>query len=156
MKHFLLFLAVAIFSIFIGSQITEGVLLVPFWQSLSPDEFYAYYAEFGPTIGTFYTILTVIAAIIPMIVALYCKSIRSNGLPFALISSFLAILFVSSFYVYFKETNELFYQGAFDDLGLTHELIVWNYWHWGRIVIELLSGGFLIAALVRIKIGRDS
>lgn len=155
MKHYLLFLAVAIFSIFIGSQITEGVLLVPYWQSLSAEEFYAYYAEFGPAIGTFYTILTVLAAIIPMIVALYCKTIHSNGFQFALLSSFLAILFVSAFYVYFKGTNELFYQGLLDEMSLEKELITWNYWHWGRIVIEFLSAVFLIAALTRIKLDRS-
>lgn len=150
MKHLLLFLSVAVFSIFVGSQITEGVLLVPYWQSLSANEFYDYYAAFGPSIGRFYTILTVIAAIIPLIVSVYCRSIHSKALVFAFISSFLAILFVSSFYVYFKGTNELFYQEFFDDMALKNELIVWNYWHWGRVFLELLSLGFLMTALIKI------
>jgi len=64
MKPYFLYFSVTVFSIFIGSQITEGVLLVPYWQSLTPDNFYAYYQEFGPSIGRFYTVLTIMAALI--------------------------------------------------------------------------------------------
>ena len=151
MKQFLLFFSVAIFSIFIGSQITEGVLLLPYWQSLSSIKFYSYYNEFGPVIGQFYTVLTIVAALIPIAISIYCKSINSNALKFALISSFFAILFVSSFYIYFKGANELFYQAALNDIELKNELLVWSYWHWGRIFIEFLSLVFLILALIKIK-----
>jgi len=151
MKQFLLFFLVTIFSIFIGSQITEGALLVPYWQSLSSIDFYSYYNEFGPFIGQFYTVLTIIAALIPIVISIYCKSINSNGLKFALISSFFAILFVSSFYIYFKGTNELFYQAAFNDVELKNELVIWSYWHWGRIFIECLSLVFLILSLIKIQ-----
>lgn len=148
MKQFLLFFSVAIFSIFIGSQITEGVLLVPYWQSLSSTNFYSYYNEFGPLIGQFYTILTIVAVLIPIVLSIYCKAINSDALKFALISSFFAILFVSSFYIYFKDANELFYQSALNDVELKNELITWSYWHWGRIVMECLALVFLIFALI--------
>jgi len=151
MKQFLLFFSVTIFSVFIGSQITEGALLVPYWQSLSSNNFYFYYNEFGPFIAKFYTVLTIVAALIPIVIAIYCKSINSNALKFALISSFFAILFVSSFYIYFKGTNELFYQAAFNDVELKNELVIWSYWHWGRIFIECLSLVFLILSLIKIQ-----
>lgn len=57
---------IAIFSIFVGSQITEGALFVPYWKSLSTEAFYSYYNEFGPGIGQFYTVLTIVAAAIPI------------------------------------------------------------------------------------------
>lgn len=151
LKDYLLFFSVAIFAIFIGSQITEGVLLLPYWQSLSSSDFYSYYNEFGPSIGRFYTILTIVAALIPIFISIYCKMTNSSGLKFSLISSFFAILFVSSFYVYFKGTNELFYQAAFNDDELKNQLVVWGYWHWGRIVIECLSLGFLILSTTKIQ-----
>ena len=151
MKKFMLFFSVSIFSIFIGSQITEGALLVPYWQSLSSIEFYSYYNEFGPFIGQFYTVLTIIAALIPIVISVYCKSINSNALKFALVSSFFAILFVSSFYIYFKGTNELFYQAALNDIELKKELIIWSYWHWGRVVIECLSLLFLMLTSIKIQ-----
>ncbi len=156
MKQFLLYLSVSIFSIFVGSQITEGVLLVPYWQSLSSAEFYAYYNEFGPSIGRFYTILTIVAAIIPIVISIYCKSINSNGFKFALVSAFFAMLFVSSFYIYFKDANELFYQLALNEVDLKNELVLWSNWHWGRVFIECLSLIFLILALVKIQTGGKS
>ena len=151
MKQFLLYSSIVIFSIFIGSQITEGVLLVPYWQSLSSTDFYAYYNKFGPSIGKFYTVLTILAALMPIFLSIYCKLINSNALKFALISSFFAILFVSSFYLYFKGTNELFYQAAFNDRELKNELVTWSYWHWGRIIIEFVSLVFLILSLIKIQ-----
>lgn len=151
MKQFLLYFLVAIFAVFIGSQITEGVLLVPYWQSLSSTNFYAYYKEYGPYIGQFYTVLTIIAALIPIAISIYCKSINSNALKFALIASFFALLFVSSFYIYFKNTNELFYKAVLNDVGLKRELIIWSYWHWGRVLIECLSLVFLIRSLIKLQ-----
>jgi len=155
MKLYLSFFSVVIFSIFIGSQITEGALLVPYWQSLSSADFYSYYNEFGPSIGKFYTVLTIIAALIPIALSVYCKAINSTALKFALISSFFAILFVSSFYLYFKDANELFYQAALSDNDLKNELLTWSYWHWGRICVECLSLVFLILALVSMNKSDD-
>ena len=154
MKPFLLYFSLSLFSIFVGSQITEGMLLVPYWQSLPAADFYVYYNDFGPLIGRFYTVLTVIAALIPISIAIYCKLRNSAGLKYALISSFFAILFVSSFYIYFKDTNALFYQAALSDTDLKSELITWSYWHWSRIVIEFVALVFLILSLIKIQNGR--
>jgi len=151
MKQFLLYSSVAIFSIFIGSQVTEGVLLIPYWQTLSSTDFYSYYNEFGPSIGRFYTVLTIMAALIPIALSFYCKKINSDAFKLALSSSFFAILFVSFFYIYFKETNDLFYQAALSDAALKNELVTYSYWHWGRILIEFISLIFLILSLTKIQ-----
>ena len=147
LKHYL----VAVFSIFLGSQITEGFILVPYWQSLSASDFYSYYQSFGLSIGRFYTILTIIAALIPIVLSIYYFKVKSSGLTFSLISSLFAILFIACFYIYFKDTNELFYQSTLDEIDLKNELIIWKKWHWGRIVLELISLLFLIFAIERKK-----
>ncbi len=154
MKQFLFFLSTAIFAIFIGSQITEGILLVPYWQSMSSTEFYGYYNEFGPSIGRFYTILTVVAALIPLFLSVYAKAIDKKAFQLALVSALFAILFISAFYIYFKGTNELFYQAAFSEAELQNELVTWSKWHWGRIVLEFVSLAFLILSLVRIQMSK--
>lgn len=151
MKQFLLYFSITVFSIFIGSQITEGVLLVPYWKSLSTNDFYSYYKQFGPSIGQFYTVLTIVAVLIPISISIYCKLIQSNALKLALISFFFAILFITCFYIYFKGANELFYQSALSDEALKKELITWTYWHWGRIVLEFISLIFLILSLNKIQ-----
>ncbi len=137
---------VAIFAIFLGSQITEGVLLVPYWQSLSAVDFYAYYGEFGHGIGRFYTILTIIAALISVSLVITNFVKKSPALWLSLISSLFAVLFVACFYMYFKGTNELFFEAALNEESLRQELITWSKWHWSRIGLEFLSLVFLIAA----------
>jgi len=140
---------VAIFAIFLGSQITEGVILVPFWQSLSPEAFHAFHQQFGASIGRFYTILTVIAALTPISIAIIYYSKKSSGFKYALVSAILALLFVASFYVYFKDANALFNQTILSEERLKSALITWNKWHWARIGIEFLSLVFLILAFSR-------
>ncbi len=142
-------LCIAVFAIFIGSQITEGALLVPYWQSLSASEFYAYYADFGPMIGRFYTILTIIAALISIAVAVLFATKKYEGSRYAILSAVCAILFVLSFYVYFKGTNARFYEMDFSDADLSKELITWSTWHWGRIVVEIMSLIFLMMAFAK-------
>ncbi|WP_421765469.1 hypothetical protein [Ekhidna sp.] len=149
MKKQFMFFLVAVFAIFLGSQLTEAVLLVPYWQSLSAADFYSYYQAFGPTIGQFYTILTIIAAVIPIGVSVYLGRIKAPGFRLALTSAVLAVLFVACFYVYFKGTNALFYQSAFSTAELKSELIVWSQWHWGRVGLECFSLLFLILALTK-------
>ncbi len=151
MKSVFKYLLVATFSIFVGSQITEGVILVPYWQSLAANEFYAFYQTFGPAIGRFYTILTIIAAIIPLALAIYFRKTKSKSFTFALISGMLALLFVASFYIYFKGANESFFLASLSEMDLKNELIKWSYWHWGRIVIECGSLVFLMLSLTESK-----
>ena len=151
MKQSLSYLLVAIIAIFVGSQITEGVIMVPYWRSLSASEFYAFYGSFGGMIGRFYTILTIIAASIPLGLAVYFRMTQSKGFNEALISTLLAVLFIAAFYVYFKGTNEAFFQSTYSEADLKKELVTWSNWHWGRIVMEIGSLFFLIKSLVKAK-----
>lgn len=155
-KQFLAYTSIAIFSIFIGSQITEGALLVPYWKSLSSNAFYSYFQQFGPSIAQFYTILTIIAALIPLIVSIYAYWTKSKGFYYAVGSSVFAVLFIACFYVYFKGANEQFLQAAFTDTALKNELVTWNNWHWGRIGLEFISLILLILSLVKIPTKKTS
>jgi hypothetical protein len=149
MKNQLNYFLIAVFSLFLGSQITEAIILVPYWQSLTAVEFYSYYQEFGPSIGRFYTVLTIIAALIPIALSMYYFRMKASSLPFSLVSAVLAILVVACFYLYFKGTNELFYQSAFNEDDLKNELLTWGQWHWARVVLEIFSLLFLILAVAK-------
>ena len=95
--------------------------------------------------------LEAILALIPVAISIYAKRIGSGGFKLALCSSLFAILFIGCFYVYFKGANELFFNASLSELELSDELIVWNYWHWARIGLELISLFFLIASLIKIQ-----
>ncbi len=140
---------VAIFSIFVGSQITEGALFVPYWKSLSPEAFYQYYKEFGPGIGQFYTVLTIVAAAIPIVLSIYHFRTHSSGKWYAVISAVLSIVFILFFYIYFKGTNELFYQSALGEQELNEVLSTWSRVHWSRVVVEVLAMIFLVLSLTQ-------
>ena len=151
MKNQFNYFLIAIFSLFLGSQITEAIILVPYWQSLSASDFYLYYLNFGPSIGRFYTILTIIALIIPIGLSVYHIRTKSASLRYSIISAIFSTSFVACFYIYFKGTNELFYQSAFSENDLKVELVTWSQWHWCRIVLESLSLFFLILAVAKRK-----
>lgn len=138
------FIAVSVFSIFLGSQITEGCLLVPFWKSLSKTDFYEYYARFGPIIGRFYTVLTIIAVCIPITLSMYCFRKKTSALKTALTSTFFSLLVIVVFYVYFKPTNTQFYEAVFNSDQLKIVLQDWENWHWLRVFFECMSLLFLI------------
>jgi len=154
MKQYLLYTAVTIFAIFVGSQITEGMLLVPYWKSMSSADFYSYYQQHGPAISSYYTGLTIISLIIPIVVAVYSKSISVPAFRYALYSSLFAVLYTTSFYIYFKGANNLFYQAAFADTELIKELTTWTYWHCGRALVECLFLVFLILSAIKLQISQ--
>lgn len=147
MDRLLLFFLSSVFAIFLGSQITEGCLLLPYWKSLSTAEFYTYYADFGPLIGSFYTILTIIAALIPASLSVYAYFNKKQGLWFSLISTFFALLVIVLFYFYFKGANEEFYGAKLSAKQLESALETWGVWHGVRVFIEVLSLVFLCLGL---------
>ncbi len=147
MNRILFFLSIIIFSIFLGSQITEGLLLVPYWKSLSKTEFYEYYSKFGPLIGRFYTILTIIATLIPISISVYCFFNKLRALKYSAVSSFFAFLIITIFYIYFKGTNQQFYGASFDVNQLKSVLKGWEFMHWLRVLFEIISLVFLIITL---------
>lgn len=147
MNRLLSFGLIAIFAAFVGSQITEGCLLLPYWKTLPAADFYGYYAVFGPGIGKFYTILTILAALIPLFIGTYCFIKKSPAFKYALLSVVFTIAFVAFFYIYFKGANEQFLQGTLAGPELKSELKVWGNWHWVRVGIEVLATIFLALSL---------
>ncbi|NKI31823.1 hypothetical protein [Croceivirga thetidis] len=143
MRYAIYFASIIIFSIFIGSQLAEALLLVPYWKSLESTAFYEYYANFGPSIGRFYTVLTILAILTPFSVSIYCFVRKEKALLPALLSSVFAVGFLLLFFFYFKNTNNQFYKAVYSNTHLLEVLTIWEFWHWLRILFEFLSLTFL-------------
>ncbi len=148
MSRALAFVLVAFFSLFLGTQITEGCLLLPYWKSLAATDFFEYYGLFGARIGKFYTILTIIAALIPLGVTIYSLTRKQAALASSLCSLLFTFLFVGTFYFYFKEANQHFFEAGLSPAQLATELTVWGYWHWFRVTLEMLALISLIMSLL--------
>lgn len=153
MKRILPFLVISLFAIFVGSQITEGFLLVPYWKTLSSSAFYEHYASFGPTIGRFYTVLTLMALLITILVSIYAVFKDSLALKYALLSTVFLLLCIALFFFYFKETNQGFYEAAFSANALQEVLRTWEFWHWLRVFFECTALIFLSLGLARLNQG---
>ncbi|MFN0729332.1 hypothetical protein [Polaribacter gochangensis] len=147
MNRALGYFLIAVFSIFFGSQVSEGFLLVPYWKSLSAPAFYKYYSQFGLTIGRFYTILTIIAALIPVSISIYGFYKKSNALTYSLISTVFTFSCIALFYIYFKGINQQFFNASFNPTQLKSELETWEYVHWFRVFLELIALIFLMLSL---------
>ncbi len=147
MNPILAFLLVAIFSIFVGAQITEAALMLPHWKVLPATEFYEYYNQFGAGIGRFYSILTLMASAIPLGTSIYFFSKKSPARWYSLASLLLTLMFVAVFFIYFKDANQRFFDAGLSTEDLAAELVLWGYWHWFRVGLELLALSFLILAL---------
>lgn len=147
MNRIIGYFLISIFSIFLGSQITEGFLLITHWKTLSATEFYDYYSLFGLIIGQFYTILTIISALIPISISIYCYYSKSKALKHSLISLFFTSLCILLFYIYFKGTNQQFFNAALNTTQLKHTLETWEYLHWLRVLLELFALIFLILSI---------
>ena len=47
-------LATVALGLFAGSLLTEGALLVPYWRTLSPSEFFGRHGDFGPRLFRYF------------------------------------------------------------------------------------------------------
>lgn len=63
----ILLLSTAILGIFLGTQLTEAALIVPYWKGLSPDDFFTFYKTYGNELHQFYSPMTIAATILPVI-----------------------------------------------------------------------------------------
>ena len=50
-----------------------------------------------------------------------------------------AILFFSTYFLYFKKANKQFTEASIPYEHLGAELNKWGYWHWGRIIFESIA-----------------
>jgi hypothetical protein len=145
----LLVLSTATLGIFLGTQLAEAALIVPYWKNMSADDFFAFYRVYGKNLHQFYSPLTIASTILPIatfVLSLFGKS--KTDLLLWLMAAF-SILFFASFFVYFKEANLSFTERTIDKEVLPQKLIEWGQWHWGRVVCETVA--FICGLLLLIK-----
>ena len=134
-------LSVATSGLFAGAMLTEGLVLVPYWRSLKPAEFFAWYAANGQRLLGFFGPLTSVTALLAIAAALLSLWQGHPGRWLALLAAVLLAVVVSTFYLYFQKANASFTAASISDVKLGAELTRWATWHWCRV-------GLSFAALV--------
>ena len=146
----LIALSTGILGIFLGAQIAEGVLFVPYWKSLSPKNFFELHQTYGKKIHQFFAPLTILATLIPLLTVAYgIFTNTQNQLPLILMGICTA-LFFSTYFLFFKKANQQFAEASISPEHLPAELNKWGCWHWGRIVFEFIAFICSIIALIQV------
>ena len=125
-----------------GAMLAEGGLLVPYWQSLPPQAFLAWYTENASRLLSFFGVLEGAATLSAIAAAVVGG--RRPGVASRLISALLAIAVLVPFPLYFQEVNASFAEGTIPLERVAEELRRWSALHWARTAIGV---GAFVAAL---------
>ena len=105
---YLLILSAGILGIFLGAQITEAVLFVPYWKSLRPDDFFELHKTYGKKIHQFFAPLTIAATLIPLATVGYQLIQQEDNQLLWGVMGFATIAFFSTYFLYYKKANKSF------------------------------------------------
>lgn len=137
----LLLLSCGTLGIFLGAQITEACLIVPFWKSLNADEFFKFQRNYGKAVHSFFAPITILAAFIPLISAGYHVFYQFDNLLLFGLMGLSSLAFFSTFFLYFKHANRRFAERDVSNEKLPFELRRWGNWHWVRVCFEFITFG---------------
>lgn len=140
----------AILGVFLGTQICEGALFVPYWKALAPKDFFELHKTYGSKIYKFFAPLTIAATILPLSAATYAFLYQEKGHFLMLWMGIFTLLFFSTYFIYFKKANQSFAEESLSYQELPKELDRWGKWHWGRIVLEAIAFIFALLAMLQI------
>jgi hypothetical protein len=132
-------LAVIALGLAAGAMLAEGAVLVPYWRSLPPESFLAWYADNAARLFDFFGPLEIASTILAVAAAvLYLLRRRRGGAPLAA-SALLAVAVLASFPLYFQEVNASFEARTIAVARVPEELARWAAWHCVRTAIGIAA-----------------
>ncbi|MFM9862596.1 MAG: anthrone oxygenase family protein [Micropepsaceae bacterium] len=143
-------LTATILGLFAGSLLTEALLLVPYFRSLSFADFNRLHHDFGPRLYRYYAPLTIAATVLPLVSAAILWLDRPNGSLYAWAAALLALAIVSTYALYFRAANQAFAEKRLGEEALKTELTRWATVHNVRTTLAIAA--FVLATLAAIKI----
>ena len=149
LSEILLLSSSSILGIFLGAQIAEAVLFVPYWKALSADDFFELHQTYGKKIYQFFAPLTIAATMIPLICVAYMLASQAENQILLGAMGLATLAFFSTYFLYFKKANASFADRTLSNEALPHELRKWGNWHWGRIIFEFIA--FICSLLLLMK-----
>ncbi|MGH7894955.1 MAG: hypothetical protein ACREQL_09810 [Candidatus Binatia bacterium] len=132
-------LSVASLGLFVGAMLTEGFVLVPYWRSLAPADFFAWYAVNDRRLLGFFGPLTTVTAAVAVAAALVTLLEGHPGRWPAVVAAVLSVVVVSTFFLYFERANASFAAASIAAGDVSGELARWAAWHWLRTGISVAA-----------------
>ena len=143
----LLLISAGSLGLFAGAMVTEGIVLVPYWRSLPPAAFFAWYAANDRRLLRFFGQLTSATALLVVVAAVVALWTGHPAAAHAALSAALMIAVVASFFLYFKRANQSFATASIDPAAVATELARWAAWHWLRTLLSFLAVASALDAL---------
>lgn len=141
------FFTLALLGLLAGALWAEGALLVPYWKTLKPDEFYRLHPEYAPRLFRFFAPITALAPALALASACLAWYNQAEARWLSSLTALLATSLVFIYFLYFKKTNLAFSRAAIAPVDLPGELNRWHNWHRLRVVICILAFVCSIAVL---------
>jgi hypothetical protein len=144
-------LSVTSLGLYVGAMLTEGFVLVPYWRSLPPHEFFRWYAANDQRLLGFFGPLTSATALLAVTAALVSLWEGHPGRWPAVVAAAFSVAAVVTFFLYFRRANASFAAATIsaDDVAL--ELRRWSAWHWLRTGISCVALAAALLSLWRLR-----
>lgn len=130
---FMGFISVAMLGLTAGAMLTEAVIIVPFWQKLTPSEFFAWYTKNQAALVRFYSPLEILSAVLPLISSILFFIIKNDGKWLMATSTLLSLCVLATFFIFFKNANAVFNARAMDRDKFSLAIKTWGNWQWIRV-----------------------
>lgn len=142
-------LTTLVLGLFAGSLLTEALLLVPYFRSLSFEEFNRLHHEFGPRLYRYYAPLTISATLVPLATAAATLLDYPRINLFAWLAAALVLVILATYVFYFRAANLAFAERRLDEPALAKELTRWASVHTFRTALALCAFIASVLAVLR-------
>jgi hypothetical protein len=142
----LIVLAVIALGLSAGAVLCEAMVLVPFWRSMQPESFLAWYRQHAALLLRFFAPLEIIAAGSAVLAALVSWFSDPGASGLLALSALLGVLVLATFPLYFQRANASFAMGTIATTEVGRELHRWSRWHWLRVVLAVGAFGIAVMA----------
>ena len=150
LASFVSVLGVLLLGLTAGAMLAEAAILVPYWRSLAPADFFDWYAAHASLLVDFYSPLEIASAVVALVCAVLYSAQSRAGARLWWVASILSILVIATFFVYFKDANAGFSSRAISEDSLPTALEAWSRWQWGRVGVGLAA---FVASVLAIRTG---
>ena len=143
------YLSGASLGVFAGGMLTEGCVLVPYWRSLRPAEFFDWYEANGQRLQGFFGPLTIMATLSALAAGLGSFWEGHPGKWLVLLAAVISLVVVSTFFIYFEKANASFASRSLGEDEVAGQLARWARWHWWRTGLSFAALASVMIALLR-------
>jgi hypothetical protein len=133
--------------VFAGVNVLEAGVLVPWWHSLPPEEFLAWYRRNDRRLIGFFGPLTVVTALLAVVGAVAAVGTGRPGRGASVAAAALMLVCVVLFPLWFQKVNARFAAGTIPADEVPAALARWGARHLVRTAISLGAVGAALAAV---------